>query len=191
MNDIEKKEYQKNYQKEYRLKNKQKIQELNKNYREKNKTELSLYKKEYYEKNKLKINTYRKEYCKNNKDKIRAYHNNYCIEKNKTNKNFRLTKILRSRIYSAVKSINLNSKYHSEELLGGDIKTIKAHIESLFKSGMNWDNQGQWHIDHILPIGICKTEEEIMARCHYKNLQPLWAIDNLKKGAKIFSTIEN
>jgi hypothetical protein len=49
---------------------------------------------------------------------------------------------------------------------------------------MTWDNQGKWHIDHIIPLSSGNTEEEIIKLCHYTNLQPLWAIDNMKKGSK-------
>jgi len=57
-------------------------------------------------------------------------------------------------------------------------------LEHQFKEGMNWDNQGKWHIDHIIPLSSGNTEEEIIKLCHYTNLQPLWAIDNMKKGSK-------
>jgi hypothetical protein len=49
---------------------------------------------------------------------------------------------------------------------------------------MCWDNQGKWHIDHIIPLSSGKTEDDIIKLCHYTNLQPLWAIDNMKKGSK-------
>lgn len=47
---------------------------------------------------------------------------------------------------------------------------------------MTWDNYGKWHIDHIVPLVSAKTEEEMYKLCHYTNLQPLWALDNIKKG---------
>ena len=33
------------------------------------------------------------------------------------------------------------------------------------------------------------TEEEIYKLCHYSNLQPLWAIDNLIKNNKIIEKV--
>ena len=73
----------------------------------------------------------------------------------------------------------------SFELLGAEWEVVKAHFESLFQEGMTWENQGKWHIDHIIPIHTGNTEQEIRELCHYKNLQPLWADDNWKKGGNI------
>jgi hypothetical protein len=52
---------------------------------------------------------------------------------------------------------------------------------------MSWDNYGEWHIDHIIPLASADTEEEVLKLYHYTNLQPLWAIDNIRKGSKIIS----
>ena len=43
-------------------------------------------------------------------------------------------------------------------------------------------------IDHIIPLSSAKTEDEVYKLCHYTNLQPLWAEDNLKKSNKINGT---
>jgi len=78
------------------------------------------------------------------------------------------------------------------ELVGCDLQTLKEYIEKQFKEGMTWENHGfyGWHIDHIIPLGTAKTEEEMIKLCHYTNLQPLWALENLRKSKKIMK-IEN
>jgi hypothetical protein len=54
---------------------------------------------------------------------------------------------------------------------------------------MTWNNYSHdgWHIDHIVPLSSAKTEEDVIKLCHYSNLQPLWSIDNYKKGNKIIN----
>ena len=51
---------------------------------------------------------------------------------------------------------------------------------------MTWENHGHggWHIDHIIPLDSALSEEELYKLCHYTNLQPLWAKDNIRKGNK-------
>jgi len=67
---------------------------------------------------------------------------------------------------------------------------LKSHIESQFKSGMTWENQGvgkgKWQIDHIIPCAKFDfTKRDQLVQCwHFRNLQPLWAKDNLIKGKK-------
>ena len=78
----------------------------------------------------------------------------------------------------------LKTRLRSRTLLV-DWEVCKAHIEKQFTKGMSWSNQGKWHIDHIIPLASAKNEDELMKLCHYRNLQPLWAEDNLKKSAKI------
>lgn len=49
---------------------------------------------------------------------------------------------------------------------------------------MTWENYGQWHIDHIIPLAEGKTARQLNKLCHYTNLAPLWAQENLRKGKK-------
>jgi len=76
-------------------------------------------------------------------------------------------------------------KSTANEILGADYAKVSAHLESQFKDGMSWENRSEWHIDHIIPLASAKNEDELIKLFHYTNLQPLWAIDNLKKGAII------
>ncbi len=74
------------------------------------------------------------------------------------------------------------------EFIGCGNDELKAHIQSLFTEGMTWDNYGhgkdKWTLDHKKPLSSAKTEQEMYDLCHYLNLQPMWYIDNIKKGNK-------
>jgi hypothetical protein len=131
-----------------------------------------------------------KEWVANNKAKVNEYKRIYKANRIKTDPNFKLLNLLRSRLYHSFKASQWMKSDKREALLGANIITVKAHIESLFTEGMNWDNMGEWHIDHILPIGKCESLEEMVNRCNYKNLQPLWAIDNLKKSCSLNTNIK-
>lgn len=80
------------------------------------------------------------------------------------------------------KEFKKNSK--TETILGCTIGKFRIYIESKFTEGMSFENHGQWHLDHIKPISLAKTEEEVIELNHYTNFQPLWAKDNLRKGNK-------
>lgn len=96
-----------------------------------------------------------------------------------------LSSIVRSRIFNA---LTYDKELRSEEYLGCDIETFKIHIEKQFKDGMSWENHGEWHIDHIIPIKYKEDDEpileEVIKRLHYTNTQPLWAKENISKGNK-------
>lgn len=78
-------------------------------------------------------------------------------------------------------------KNRIEALVGLSRVEIRRYLESMFLDGMSWDNYGEWHIDHIKPLSsfdLSNREQQKMC-FHYSNMQPLWAIDNIRKGAKI------
>ena len=72
------------------------------------------------------------------------------------------------------------------DILGCTFDQAQKHIEAKFKEGMHWLNHGSWHIDHIIPIAWFDLRErhQLLAAAHYTNLQPLWAKENLSKGAR-------
>lgn len=75
----------------------------------------------------------------------------------------------------------------SELILGCTIEEFMAHLESKFTAGMSFENHGEWHIDHIVPLATAETEDDVIRLCHYTNLQPLWARDNISKGSRIIN----
>lgn len=116
-----------------------------------------------------------------NKDKRREYKNNYSTQRLKTDILFKLKRNVRIRINKFLK----NKKNNSSDIVGCSYLYLKEYLEKQFNSDMSWDNYGDWHIDHIIPLSSTKTEEDIYKLCHYTNLQPLLAEDNLKKSNKI------
>lgn len=105
-------------------------------------------------------------------------------EKRKTDLNF----IMRERLSSRLrKALNGESKSISTiNLLGCSIKDLKIYLEKKFKKGMSWKNKHLIHIDHIRPCASFDlTDPKQQQICfHYTNLQPLWAQENMSKGAK-------
>ena len=70
-------------------------------------------------------------------------------------------------------------------MIGCSYEELIIHLESKFTEGMSCENYGKWHIDHIIPISIGRTIDEIKKLSNYKNLQPLWAEENIKKRDKV------
>lgn len=101
----------------------------------------------------------------------------------KNNFLFKLKAYLRTRIYSILK----NKSKSTEELLGAPYEIVKEHLEGTFTEGMTWDNYGQWHVDHKIPLASANTKEEVEKLFHYTNLQALWASENLSKKDKIIT----
>lgn len=145
--------------------------------------------KKYYTKynEKKRINydpTKKREYYLKNRDNIIKKNGQRHIKKRKTDLLYKLADYLRSRVRVCLMNQNIKKTSKLSEYLGISIKGLKLYLEIQFKDGMTWENYGKWHIDHIVPLSSAKTSEELYKLCHYTNLQPLWAIDNLKKGAK-------
>lgn len=89
---------------------------------------------------------------------------------------------IRGRVYTSLKRGQQIKTQSTLNYLGASIDTIKEHIASKFEEGMSWDNHGEWHIDHIVPIKYDDpTLEQQIERLHYTNLQPLWAAENVSK----------
>lgn len=78
-----------------------------------------------------------------------------------------------------------------ESLVGYSVDDLKLHLESKFTENMTWEEllKGKIHIDHIIPksaFNYSTPEDENFKKCwSLSNLQPLWAIDNLRKSNKI------
>lgn len=141
-------------------------------------------KKQWYSKNKDKALSYAKQYYEQNKQQIITKIVDYRRKKIKSDPVFKLHKTLRHRLGKLIKQ---QSSSIAINFLGCSVVEFKAYLESKFQPGMTWENHGKWHIDHIKPLSSfdLNSAEELSSACHYSNLQPLWAKDNLSKGDKL------
>jgi len=163
-------------------------------------------KKQYYQLNKEKIISYKNEYTTQNPKKVKKWKqkwyqlNKHCL-KNRTEylkkyrsqrrKNdivFKIKENLRTRTRNALtRGTKGGSAVHD---LGCSINKLKIKLQLKFHRNsrgkheyMSWNNYGEWHIDHIRPLSSfdLTDRKQFLIACHYSNLQPMWAKDNLKK----------
>jgi hypothetical protein len=176
----------KEIEKQSRLKRIDHYRQVAKQYQNDNQLSVSAKNKKWYESNKKAVALLKKAYKSNNREKISAYEKDYSLSRRLKDKEFKIRCNLRSRLSKALKGIGKESSF--KEYIGCSIEELKKHLESQFQPNMSWDNYGKygWHIDHIKPLASfdLTDPDEFKKACHYTNLQPLWAKDNLSKGAK-------
>jgi hypothetical protein len=146
--------------------------------------------KEYRKTNAISIAMRNKNYRAKNTTKIRQYKKEYVKKRRKTDTLYKFSENIRSLLINSFKrnkTKNYKKQIKSEQLLCCTIPKLRDHIEKQFQPGMTWGNHGRygWHIDHVIPLSSAMSQSEIERLCHYTNLQPLWAKDNLEKSDKI------
>jgi len=188
------------YQQWYRGTHKKKISDRERARRNKNPELTKTKKAEEYKRNKsrYRISSARwklanpnwfREWTNKNRNEVRRKARLYGRTRRSNDPHFRAAATQRSRIWSLIKKSGRIKAFS----LGLDKDRLMHRLESLFVSGMTWENYGKkWHIDHIIPCtAFDLTNDAELKKCfHYSNLQPLWAADNLKKHAKIPSSEE-
>jgi hypothetical protein len=161
----------------------------NKKYRKKNKEKLSEKHKFWYENNKDKWNDYIKEYREKNIDKIRQIKRNYEKNRKTADPLYKLISNFRTAIYQVLKESRVDKNQSYFDVLQYTPKELISHLEKLFTNGMTWENYGEWHVDHKLPITSFNVQEmgdeEFMKCWLLDNLQPLWGDENIRKSNKI------
>ena len=108
-------------------------------------------------------------------------------QRRKTDHIFKFKNNIRSLIsgsFKRKKNSLWNKKYTTEQILGCTLDEFRCYIENKFTKDMHLNNYGKWHLDHIKPLIMAKTEEDVIKLNHYTNFQPLWAKDNLIKSGK-------
>ena len=158
---------------------------------------VSIYRSQYNATHRAEISAYREQYAANHRVEKAAYAAAHRAEKAAYNKKymnnryhtdpaFKLLCNIRSRLGQVIKR---NTKSDSTmKLVGCSIEHLKEHLENQFTDGMTWEKvmSGEIHVDHIRPCSLFDlSKEENQRECfNFKNLQPLWAEDNLRKSNK-------
>jgi len=144
--------------------------------------------KNWYEENKNFRKEYLKEYREKNYEKIKQTKRNYEKKRKSTDPTYKLIGNFRTAIYTVLKENNVTKYGHYFEMLGYQPEQLINHLEIQFKDGMTWDNYGEWHVDHKLPITYFKfnnvTDDEFKKCWSLKNLQPMWGNENITKSNK-------
>jgi hypothetical protein len=128
-----------------------------------------------------------KSWAAQNKDHRRQYRRAYKTKRLREDIQFWLSHAIRTRLNIAIR--NGFKSGSAVTLLGCSIQEFKKHLESQFSPGMTWKNRGidGWHIDHIWPLSAfdLSDPQQLAVACNYKNMQPLWEAENLKKKDKV------
>ena len=203
---LENKEHIAEYKKKYASINAEKIKEKGKKHRLQNADALRVKRKEYSAthkkeacarakkwvlENKEYATAWKKAYAQRNKKKLAARAKEYMVERKKTDIQFRLSCNLRNRLWMAIRHDYKSGSAVRD--LGCTIAELKMYIEGQFKDGMSWENwtrvdlhERAWNIDHKIPLNFFNLtdREQFLKAVHYSNLQPMWARENISKGAK-------
>ncbi len=197
INSKEYKDKKSQYNKTYKINNKDKIREYQKKYRKEYFEQMDDEKKnshrqkrmEYYyrvEADRRKIRTLTTEQLEKKREYNRKWRKKDW-ERYKSEPDYRCNKLIRNILQRTLEASKQGKHSSTHEVLGYTAKEFKKHIEKQFKKGMNWKNHGEWHVDHIYPIsklieeGI--TDPQIINAL--TNLQPIWKYENLSKHNRI------
>ena len=168
---------------------------MKKKWNQDNKEKVSIYYAQYNQDNIERLAAYRIQYYLDNKEQRKDYNKKYNIlpeakkRRNELKRKhyhedpvFRMKHILSSTVWHFCKVRGETKENKTHKLLGYSAEECKIHIESLFKDGMTWDNQGEWHIDHKIPQSYFKSIDQLKECFALSNLKPEWGSWNMSKG---------
>lgn len=139
--------------------------------------------KDYYWRNREKILAKNRLETRLNPQKRRAY-----LAERRKDPVFRLNKRMSGAIQRHLRSGEKGGRTW-ERLVGYSLSDLRTHLDGLFSPGMTWENFGEWHIDHIIPLSAHNYDSfenpDFRRAWALSNLRPLWAADNLRKGATL------
>ena len=138
-------------------------------------------------KHKERLDEYRKDYFNKNKERILSYNRKYIKNKMKTDELYRFKTKIRNFINGSLRRKKFKKNNHAKDIVGISAEELQKYLYKTFfdNYGYEYDGKEDVHIDHIIPLKMAETEEDVKRLCHYTNLQLLKATDNIKKSAKM------
>lgn len=179
------------------LKNKDHELKLMKEWRKKNPERWKIINKEQSSKHyhkykdveeyKIKRKEIRRKWKVKNREKYRKLRQGYQKRRMARDPGYKIQERLRTRVSCLMRKINTAKSATTLNMLGCSREELKNYIEKKFEDGMNWNNYGVWHVDHIIPCArFDLTDPEQQKICfHHTNLQPMWGEQNVKKGGRL------
>lgn len=175
----------------WKTENKEKIKEDWKKYRSENAEQIKEKNFKYRIANADKVKAGILRWNSNNPEKVKAKQRRAAMKRRATLKG-RLNNIMSSGICRSLDKGKAGR--HWESLVDYTVDKLKRHLERQFLPGMSWDNYGQWHIDHIIPISVhnyISPDDIDFKRCwSLHNLQPLWATENMIKKDRLIKPFQ-
>jgi hypothetical protein len=160
-----------------------------KKWRDSNKEYTSEKHKKWSEDKQEHLRKYHQKWREKNIDKHREYKRKYEKHRKDTDPAYKLIANFRTAIYQVLKENNVEKNKHYFDILRYTPEELISHLENLFTDGMTWENYGEWHVDHRMPISSFNFESiddnSFMECWSLENLQPMWGKENIVKGSKI------
>jgi len=159
-------------------------------WRNNNKEYLSQKHKKWSETNREYLKEYHQKWREKNIDKYRETKRDYERTRKLNDPIYRLISNFKSAMSTVLKESNVDKYGHYFDILGYTPEELIIHLEKQFTEGMTWENYGEFHVDHKLPISSFNIKEigdEEFMRCWcLDNLQPMWGEENIRKSNKLF-----
>ena len=136
---------------------------------------------------KEKQKEYQKKYRAEHKKERSLYNTQYYKERANKDLIYKLKNQIRRNVYFSFKRKSFDKYKYTEEIIGTNINDFVKHLLNTYLINYNveYDGKEKVHIDHIIPLCMANTKEEVYKLCHYTNLQLLKAQDNLEKGRSV------
>ena len=144
--------------------------------------------KEWYKNNKEKQRLINAKYHKDNKEKIRKRANVWAKKKKKTDVLYKLKCTVRVNLATSLKRQGYTKKTKTYNMLKCEYTFFMEWLNGLASNGYTY-GIGNLHLDHVVPISLAETEEEILLLCHYSNYQLLSAKENIVKGNRYVNPV--